>query len=234
MNTIMNNKRKREENEGEEPELPLNMETFKNLMPSIVYLTPDKKSWIVHVHQFMPSTEASFNEIWNLHPKEQGTIKMFGKEIKVPRYNKAYGKTYDFAGVSLKGDDPATVPVVEKLLRICNNIEKELEVNGCLINWYEPEHYIGAHSDDEKSIIPGSSIFSLSWGASRIFRLEPKKKKGEEEEEKKKKKVKTDFVLNDGDLLIMGGTCQVTHKHSLPKSAKCSQRRINFTLRSFF
>jgi hypothetical protein len=39
--------------------------------------------------------------------------------------------------------------------------------------------------------------------------------------------------LGDGDLLVMGGTCQKTHKHELPRTARLCGRRINATFRCF-
>ena len=40
--------------------------------------------------------------------------------------------------------------------------------------------------------------------------------------------------LRDGDLCVMGGRCQKTHKHDLPKvTGQLCGRRINATFRSF-
>jgi tetratricopeptide (TPR) repeat protein len=39
-----------------------------------------------------------FDDIWNAHPKEQDIIKMYGKEVKVPRFNQMYGHAYRFLG----------------------------------------------------------------------------------------------------------------------------------------
>jgi alkylated DNA repair dioxygenase AlkB len=135
-----------------------------------------------------------------------------------------------------------------------------------LTNYYEVEHDISKHSDDEGQLVNGAPIFSLSWGGRRRFRLHRKKPEGGQKEF-----VEMEFVLGtvpnptqsdgirpwystqshtihafsttrtrthsgDGDLLIMGGALQKTHKHDVPPHRKKdppSGRRINFTARSF-
>jgi len=76
---------------------------------------------------------------------------------------------------------------------------------------------------------PDAPIFSLSWGGPRRFVLKPKKNVVG---------IARDFVLRDGDLLVMGGTTQKTHKHEVPKWRKTKDhflpgKRINWTLRAF-
>jgi hypothetical protein len=42
------------------------------------------------------------------------------------------------------------------------------------MNWYQPEHSIGLHSDDEPEMDLSLPILSLSWGGPRRFLLRPK------------------------------------------------------------
>lgn len=107
-------------------------------------------------------------------------------------------------------------------------------------NWYEPEHHIGLHSDDEKTLKKDIPIFSLSWGGSRRFIFHPKQHLNSDKSAsiKNNKSIlnKNELILNDGDLLIMGGSTQVTHKHEVPKlrvKDPPSSRRINWTIRAF-
>ncbi len=82
---------------------------------------------------------------------------------------------------------------------------------------------IGAHSDDEKEIVPGSPIASLSFGASRDFRFIPKDKHCKP----------ITLELKHGDLLFMFGSCQDEWKHEIPKRKNITQPRVNITFRSF-
>ena len=118
--------------------------------------------------------------------------------------------------------------------------------NGCLQNWYLPEHCIGLHADDEKCMRADVPIISLSWGGPRrfLFRVKPGYLPTSSDPPKKSitpsmtaKEAKTELILRDGDLLVMGGTCQKTHKHEVPKLRKTmdlpTSRRINWTIRAF-
>lgn len=120
---------------------------------------------------------------------------------------------------------PYPHPFIKKLLAWCQ--EKQPSLNGALINWYaDGAHSISPHSDDESTLVPGSSIYSFSFGAEREFVLEPKSK---DNKSMKKEKI----VMKNNTLLVMGGKCQKTHKHSVPKDKECKRPRINVTFRSF-
>jgi alkylated DNA repair dioxygenase AlkB len=79
---------------------------------------------------------------------------------------------------------------------------------------------MGWHSDDEKSLGRDPVIASLSFGAARRFcfkhRLQAEKRESE---------------LGPGTLLVMKGPTQHHWLHSLPKSAKVKEPRINLTFR---
>ena len=112
----------------------------------------------------------------------------------------------------------------KKILKLSiKEIDKSTEYNSGLINWYQPEHYIGQHADDESNCVKNSNIASVSWGCTRRFRLTSKTHHS------------ITLDLKDGDLVIMGGTCQKTHKHEIMKLRKkdIHKNRINFTFRSF-
>jgi alkylated DNA repair dioxygenase AlkB len=116
-------------------------------------------------------------------------------------------------------------------MQVCTDAGTTLTFNQCLVNWYEASHYIAAHSDDERQLVDGAPIFSLSWGMCRRFKLTSRDKS-------KSSSVKSLCIdLDDGDLLVMGGTCQKTHKHEVPpipkKEQAISGSRINFTCRCF-
>ena len=74
-------------------------------------------------------------------------------------------------------------------------------------------------------------VASVSWGAARRFTLKPRKKVPAADA------VALELYLGDGDLLIMGGACQQTHVHGVPKRRKKDEgepgRRISWTFRQF-
>ena len=120
---------------------------------------------------------------------------------------------------------------------------KQLEAyNGVLKNWYTPASYIMAHADDETGHAIGTPIFSFSAGASRTFRIS----KHSDVQVRNTRILQSHFrggaqrpitiELNDGDLLIMGGHMQQTHKHEILKlqhGESGGGNRINWTVRAF-
>ena len=115
------------------------------------------------------------------------------------------------------GDDGVVVSVVAE----------STPYNGCLQNWYHPEDTIGIHADDERDLQAQYPIFSLTWGGTRRFVLKPRDKSLQ----------KVELFLEDGDLLLMGGHCQRTHRHEVPKRRTTkdppTSDRINWTIRAF-
>ena len=199
-------------------------------------LTENGSSWIRTFHY---SDTAVFNQLWDLHPAERAKVMMFGKLTEIPRFQQTFGsKGYNFSGVS--HDTVPITPLIQTFLDYANRVcAPYLEsyngkiFNMALLNWYENGHnHIGAHSDDEKQLAKNNNgetlVFSISFGATRTFRLHPKDEKDGEN---------VDFELIHGDALLMGGLCQSEFKHSVPKigGKKGSKvgKRISATCRIF-
>lgn len=186
-------------------------------------------SWIAYKPGLFPSSTEQFETVWNQHPQELKTIKLFGKDQVVPRYQQAYGRSYMYSGIV--SDCVENSPVIDHFEKSLNEMFKQAQdfpaLNMCLCNWYEPHHYIGPHSDDTRQFHPLSPVCTISWGATRTFVMTPKSKDRGHKTRK--------LLLNDGDVVIMGGKCQETHKHEILKkrASEVIGRRINFSFRSF-
>jgi alkylated DNA repair dioxygenase AlkB len=154
-------------------------------------------------------------------PWKQDEVMMFGKKIitkrKVAWYADA-GITYTYAGVKKSG-----LQWTEPLLEIKQKVESITgsSYNACLLNLYhEGEEGMGWHRDNEKEIVPESSIASVSLGAARKFAF----KHATTNE-------RLDIELANGSLLDMKGAIQAHWYHSLPKTKRVKQLRINLTFR---
>jgi len=208
------------------------------------YLTRDGKSWIIHCRKWMPCPDdSSFRQHWDTHPSEFHALKLFGKTYHQNRWSQSWGYDYRYSGAvsrarEIKDDDEGS-KMVRVLIDKANDLVSDLipegsekPYNGCLQNWYEPDHTIGLHSDDEKDLREGFPIFSLSWGGTRRFVLKTRSDSPSPGITKA-----TEVFLESGDLLIMGGTCQRTHKHEVPKRRVTkdppTSARINWTIRAF-
>jgi len=160
-------------------------------------------------------------ELFDTIPWKQDEVVMFGKKIvtkrKVAWYADA-GITYTYAGVKKSG-----LQWTDGLLEIKQKVEGTTgaRYNACLLNLYhEGEEGMGWHQDNEKEMVAGSSIASLSFGAARKFAF----KHATTNE-------RLDIELANGSLLDMKGTIQQYWYHSLPKTKKVKQLRINLTFR---
>jgi alkylated DNA repair dioxygenase AlkB len=160
-------------------------------------------------------------ELLDTIPWKQDEVVMFGKKIMTKRKVAWYadaGITYTYAGVKKLG-----LQWTDTLLEIKQKVEAitGATYNACLLNLYhEGEEGMGWHRDNEKEIIPESSIASLSFGAVRKFAF--KHTISNE---------RLDIELENGSLLDMKGAIQGHWYHALPKTTRIKQLRINLTFR---
>lgn len=125
------------------------------------------------------------------------------------------------SGYSYSGRVAESYPLTEQLreLMIAVNEYCVTEFNGILANKYRNgDKYIGMHSDDEREL-SGGMVVSLSFGATRTFRVHKDGRKY------------LDVPLEDGDMLIMEGRFQEMFKHSIPQEKRVMGERISLTFR---
>ena len=154
-------------------------------------------------------------------PWKHDEVLMFGKKIitkrKVAWYADA-GITYTYAGVKKSGMEwTSTLDEIRQKVEAITRAK----YNACLLNLYhEGEEGMGWHQDNEKEMVAGSSIASLSFGAVRKFAFKHAKTNE-----------RLDIELANGSLLDMKGEIQAHWYHSLPKTTRVKQMRINLTFR---
>lgn len=173
---------------------------------------------------------ALFDELWNLHPAEYGSIKMYGKTILTPRWHAVYGsREYKFSGVAhpalpIPPPQDGKLHYFQRLIDWVSNHSGHNGYDSLLVNWYaDSTHYMGTHTDDESSLVKNAPIYSFSFGAARDFIIH----------DRKNLKLQHTLNLPNNSLLIMREAMQRYYKHSVPKSKILSGRRINITLRHF-
>jgi alkylated DNA repair dioxygenase AlkB len=188
--------------------------------PTVIEL--DKNSHLELTEQFIcaSNTALLYEHCMQAFPWMQSKIQLFGRRIPIPRLNAWFGDSgYSYSGTSFEARE-----WTPELLTVKHNIEhaSQLTLNSMLANLYrDGSDSMGWHSDDEASLGPRPQIASLSLGASRRFLLR----------DKKTKKIKREVLLHDGSLLLMLGDTQIDWQHSLPKSTKVVEPRINLTFR---
>ena len=162
-----------------------------------------------------------FNELLNKIEWTNEKLVMFGKEITTKRKVAFYGDSLMSYTYSNKTKQALTwTPLLLQIKQLATSYTGS-NYNACLLNLYhDGEEGMGWHSDDEKEIIPNSSIASLSFGAERKFAIKHKATNQTHS-----------ILLENGSLFEMLGSFQKHWLHSMPKSKKIIAPRINLTFR---
>ena len=157
--------------------------------------------------------------MWALHPELPAQVVIHGRLLDTPRFSQSFGRDYAFSGVSHSA--LPVPPEIAPFLEWCNDLGLG-RFDQILVNWYaDGRHYIGAHSDDERQLRPGSPIVTVSLGATRTFRI------------RHGKIILRNVPVSHGKVLAMCGLFQRELKHEVPKTAKVHARRISLAFRQF-
>lgn len=152
---------------------------------------------------------------------QQPQIRLYGRSVAIPRRQIWMGDphcSYRYSGVTFQPE-----PWQAGLRQLCERLVRHTghPLNAVLLNHYQHgEHHMGWHSDDEPELGQDPVILSLSLGQSRRFDLKHKQLN-----------TQLSLELNDGDLLVMGGTCQRFWQHRVPKQTRLEAERFNLTFR---
>jgi alkylated DNA repair dioxygenase AlkB len=162
-------------------------------------------------------TPPSFNTLHSLIAWQQETISLYGKTLPVPRLTAMYGKTYTYSGIQ-HPEQP--------LPQLLDDLRRQVETttgyhfNSVLCNLYRNgSDSVSWHSDDDYGTT-NPTIASLSFGATRRFRLRTKDRSDS-----------MGLDLTHGSLLTMGGTAQRDFDHCITKTKRIVGPRINLTFR---
>ncbi|MHB1909851.1 MAG: alpha-ketoglutarate-dependent dioxygenase AlkB family protein [Nitrososphaerales archaeon] len=94
--------------------------------------------------------------------------------------------------------------------------------NAVLANRYNSgEENVGSHADQDKGLRKGSPVGSISFGATRTFRVRDSNTKG----------IVCNRPLRHGDFMMMQGQFQKDYKHEIPVEKKVKEERISLTFR---
>lgn len=166
--------------------------------------------------------EKFFKELMEKVDWKHDEVLIFGKKITTARKTAWYGdREFEYTYSKMTKKANLWIP---QLLLLKQKVEQltGLEFNSCLLNLYHSgDEGMSWHSDAEAELGPEPAIASLSLGKERRF-LFKHKKSGE----------KIELQLEPGSLLLMAGETQKYWLHSLPKSKKIKEPRINLTFRN--
>jgi alkylated DNA repair dioxygenase AlkB len=160
-------------------------------------------------------------------PWEAKEISIFGKKVMQPRLVAWMGDSdavYTYSGLTL-----TPLPWSEGVahVRAIASQAAGEHFNSVLFNLYrDGRDSMGFHSDDEPELGLAPCIASVSLGATRKFRLRPRRMKGMLEP--------LEVGLGHGSLLVMRGGTQAHWVHGVPKEPGVDAPRVNLTFRRVF
>lgn len=180
---------------------------------------------VYDVGQVFTQPNKLYEHFLNQLPWQADVVTIFGK-THVTRRQIVWmsDKDYRYSG-QLKVATPWTDDVWAlkqqiELLLAERNIQANF--NACLFNYYPTgDDGMGYHADNEKELGKAPVIASLSLGAARKFVFKHRITKD-----------KVEIPLSSGQLIVMAGQTQQHWLHSLPKTKKVSDGRINLTFRA--
>lgn len=150
---------------------------------------------------------------------QQRSVTVFGKVHPQPRLTRWYGPVpYLYSGLRWEAD-----PIPSGLNEILREVEYLTgeRFNSVLCNLYrDGQDGISWHSDDEALFGDDPIVASVSFGATRTFKLRSKTTKEV-----------LSYDLTDHSLLVMGRGVQKGWMHSVPRTSQPTGERVNLTFR---
>ena len=154
----------------------------------------------------------------------QEDVRIYGKVYQQPLLVALYadkGNTYYYSGISLN-----PLPWTELLREIKRRVEDctDVRFNAVFLNLYRDHNdSMGFHSDDERELGKNPAIASVTFGATRIFKLKHKFLK---------ELPPVKIPLEAGTVLLMKGQTQHFWKHGIDKQREPCGPRVNLTFRT--
>lgn len=199
-----------------------------------MHISLEDNLFINYTKEFLTRTKADklfnyLNQNLTYNSEKDSMVMIRGKYIKIPRQQVAYGNIntyYEFAGNKVDArywsDDECGLLLEE----LRNDIELYTgkKFNFVLVNKYKDGNsYIGYHHDDERNLVPKSSIVGISLGSERDFMFKA------DEITQGNDTIKIN--LNHGSLVQINYPTNKFWKHSIPKRANVNSPRISLTFR---
>ena len=166
-------------------------------------------AWVDHAPAWLAGADACYDRVLAAGDWRVGTMEMYGERVTQPRMTSWW----------TVGDLPDGLAVLDDLAALLSDRYGVAFTSiGCNL-YRDGRDSVAWHGDRIARDRPTATIAILSLGHRRPFRLRPRGGGGS-----------VPFALGRGDLLVMGGTCQRTWQHTVPKVASAGPR-ISVTFR---
>ncbi|OYD68343.1 alkylated DNA repair dioxygenase AlkB [Rhodococcus sp. OK302] len=172
-------------------------------------------AWVDHRPAWLTGSAAVFDNLENSVPWRAERRQMYDRVVDVPRLVHFYNENEPLP-------DPLLAEAKSALSRHYRDELGEPFATSGLCFYRDGSDSVAWHGDDTgRSRTEDTMVAILSLGAARPLLLRPR---GGGESIR--------FNLGHGDLLVMGGSCQRTWEHCVPKSARALGPRISVQFRT--
>lgn len=173
-------------------------------------------AWVDACAGWLEGSDAIFDELHRVVPWQAERRRMYDNVVDVPRLTKFYGSS-----------DPLPHPVlVEARDRLCAHYRGELGedfVTAGMCLYRDGRDSVSWHGDTTgRGATHDTMVAILSLGSPRTLALRPHGGGT----------TAIRVALGHGDLVVMGGSCQRTWEHAVPKTAKPVGPRISVQFRT--
>jgi alkylated DNA repair dioxygenase AlkB len=161
----------------------------------------DEGAWIDVVPRWLGGDQSLFDALAEGVAWEQPVVRMYEREVPTPRL---------VGAVSLDVD-----PVIGELVEVLSD-RYSVHLDRVSAGWYrDGRDSVAWHGDRIARERPTATVATISLGHPRRFLLRPKAGGSS-----------MTWSLGHGDLVVMGGSCQRTYEHAVPKAATAGPRMV--------
>ena len=174
----------------------------------------DHGAWLDVFPGWATGADELFERLVRVVPWRAERRPMYDRVVAVPRLLSFYGQ-----------DDALPDPALDEAMRVLDaHYRPELGEPLCtagLCLYRDGADSVAWHGDTSGRRVRETIVAILSLGNPRAFLLRPAQGGGPT----------LRYLVGHGDLLVMGGTCQRTWQHAVPKTAKPAGPRISVQFR---
>jgi alkylated DNA repair dioxygenase AlkB len=163
----------------------------------------DERSWVDYCPGWLSGSDLVFDELAGEARWQQRTVKMYDRTLPEPRLTHRWQIDV--------GDPPPDR--LREMARVLGG-RYGVEFSQVGVNLYrDGTDSVAWHGDRVARELPEAVVALVSLGATRPFRLRPTGGGAS-----------VGYLPGRGDLLVMGGSCQRTWQHSVPKTRAAGPR----------
>jgi alkylated DNA repair dioxygenase AlkB len=174
---------------------------FDPTLPRISRIELSEGAWVEHHPGWLEGHERVFEELCAGIGWQSQRRMMYEREVDVPRL------------VAHAPEQGAVADLLRRLARALSERYQRALERVTLAHYRSGQDSVAFHGDKVGSLANDCIVATVSVGNPRRFLLKPNSGGGS-----------LSFDLGWGDLIVMGGTCQRTWQHAIPKRAHAAPR----------